>query len=132
LHPIANVACLGGTLRQRGYVTVMRHANSARPPPDRALTNSDDVERERQLDEMGRASAPWGMQEQRPDLIITDYAMPGRSGLDLCRQLRSHGHTRHIPIVLHTGTDLPHTETALVQLARRVRPLLAASKDVQP
>jgi phosphohistidine phosphatase SixA len=36
----------------------MRHANLARAPPDRALTNSDNVERERQLDEMGRASAP--------------------------------------------------------------------------
>jgi two-component system phosphate regulon response regulator PhoB len=83
------------------------------------------------------------VREQRPDLIITDYAMPDRSGLDLCRHLRTHGHTRHIPIVLHTGTDLPHTETALydavyakpaslVQLAQRVHELLAESKDVPP
>jgi CheY-like chemotaxis protein len=83
------------------------------------------------------------VKEQRPDLIITGYAMPDRSGLDLCRHLRTHGHTRHIPIVLHTGTDLPHTEsalydplsakpTSLVQLARRVHELLAESKELPP
>jgi CheY-like chemotaxis protein len=83
------------------------------------------------------------VQEQLPDLIITDYAMPGRTGLDLCRHLRSHPKTHHIPIVLHTGTDLPPTETglcdalcakpaSLAQLARRVRSLLAASGGVRP
>jgi CheY-like chemotaxis protein len=83
------------------------------------------------------------VQEQRPDLIITDYAMPEKSGLDLCRHLRTHGHTRHIPIVLHTCTDLPHSETALydavsarpaslAQLAQRVHELLAKSKERPP
>ena len=81
------------------------------------------------------------VQEQLPDLIITDYAMPGKTGLDLCRHLRSHPKTHHIPIVLHTGTDLPPTEAApydavyakpasLGQLVRRVRSLLAASDSV--
>jgi len=83
------------------------------------------------------------VQEQLPDLIITDYAMPGGTGLDLCRHLRSHPKTHDIPIVLHTGADLPHTETApydalyakpasLAQLVRRVRSLLAASRGVHP
>jgi two-component system phosphate regulon response regulator PhoB len=83
------------------------------------------------------------VQEQRPDLIITDYAMPERSGLDLCQHLRTHGHTRHIPIVLHTGTDLPHTGTtlydaasawpaSLVQLAHRVHEQLAKSTEPPP
>jgi two-component system phosphate regulon response regulator PhoB len=91
----------------------------------------------------GAEEALLRVQEQRPDLIITDYAMPERSGLDLCRHLRTHGHTRHIPIVLHTCTDLPHIETALydpvsakpaslVQLARRVHELLAESKELPP
>ena len=83
------------------------------------------------------------VQEQLPDLIITDYAMPGETGLDLCRHLRSHPKTHHIPIVLHTGADLPPTETApydalfakpanLAQLVIRVRSLLAASDGVHP
>jgi CheY-like chemotaxis protein len=83
------------------------------------------------------------MQEHLPDLIITDYAMPGKTGLDLCRHLRSHPQTHHIPIVLHTGADLPPTETApydalyakpasLAHLVSRVRSLLAASEGVHP
>jgi CheY-like chemotaxis protein len=82
------------------------------------------------------------IRERLPDLIITDYAMPEKTGLDLCRELRSQHQTRHIPIVLHTGTDLPPTETPLYDalcakpanfdhLARTVRSLLAASEAVR-
>jgi two-component system, cell cycle response regulator len=91
----------------------------------------------------GVTEAMLRVQEQLPDLIITDHAMPGKTGLDLCRYLRSHPKTHHIPIVLHTGTDLPPTETApydalyakpasLAQLVRRVRSLLAGSDGVHP
>jgi two-component system KDP operon response regulator KdpE len=31
--------------------------------------------------------------EWRPDLVITDLMMPGLSGLDVCRAIRSQGHT---------------------------------------
>jgi CheY-like chemotaxis protein len=83
------------------------------------------------------------VQEQLPDLIITDYEMPGKTGLDLCRLLRLQPKTHHIPIVLHTGTDLPLTETApydalyakpanLAQLVHGVRSLLAASDRLHP
>jgi phosphohistidine phosphatase SixA len=44
-------------LRQGGYVIVMRHASSPREPPDQQSANADNVNRERQLDEAGRASA---------------------------------------------------------------------------
>lgn len=45
--------------------------------------------------------------EQRlPDLVITDYVMPGMTGLDLCRALRGRAETHHIPIILHTGSDV--------------------------
>jgi phosphohistidine phosphatase SixA len=44
-------------LRQGGYVIVMRHASSPREAPDAKTANSDNVNRERQLDEEGRATA---------------------------------------------------------------------------
>lgn len=44
--------------------------------------------------------------EQRPDVVITDYIMPGFSGLELCRTLRGRRETRDIPIIVHTGWDL--------------------------
>jgi CheY-like chemotaxis protein len=62
------------------------------------------------------AEALLRVHERLPDLIITDYATPDSTGLDLCRHLRSHRETHHIPIVLHTGVDLPPTETPRARL----------------
>ncbi len=44
-------------LRRGGYVIVMRHASSPREAPDHQNANSDNVNRERQLDQEGRRSA---------------------------------------------------------------------------
>jgi putative two-component system response regulator len=40
---------------------------------------------------------------QAPDLILLDVIMPGRSGYELCHELKSHPTTRLIPIVMMTG-----------------------------
>jgi phosphohistidine phosphatase SixA len=45
------------TLRQGGYVMVMRHASSPHKPPDPGRANPDNVAHERQLDDIGRSSA---------------------------------------------------------------------------
>ena len=45
------------SLRQGGYVIVMRHASSPREAPGKKAANVDNVNLERQLDEAGRASA---------------------------------------------------------------------------
>ena len=47
------------------------------------------------------------VQERCPDLIITDYTMPGMTGLDLCKRLRASRVMRLIPIILYTGVSLP-------------------------
>lgn len=53
------------------------------------------------------AEALLRVQEQWPDLIITDYTMPGMTGLDLCKRLRANRVMRLIPIILYTGVSLP-------------------------
>ena len=45
------------TLRQGGYIIVMRHASSPSEAPDKQTANPDNTNLERQLDEAGRASA---------------------------------------------------------------------------
>jgi len=41
--------------------------------------------------------------EQRPDLILLDWMLPHRSGLDVCRQLRRTQKTRDVPIIMLTA-----------------------------
>jgi putative two-component system response regulator len=43
------------------------------------------------------------IQRQTPDLIISDVIMPGKSGFELCRELKGNPATRLIPLVLITG-----------------------------
>jgi phosphohistidine phosphatase SixA len=45
------------SLQQGGYIIVMRHASSPRETADKQTANADNVNRERQLDAEGRASA---------------------------------------------------------------------------
>ncbi|MEN9222386.1 MAG: response regulator [Thermostichus sp. BF3_bins_97] len=42
-----------------------------------------------------------------PQLVILDWDMPHRSGLDLCRELRSHCHYQHLPILMLTSHQDP-------------------------
>jgi two-component system, chemotaxis family, chemotaxis protein CheY len=39
----------------------------------------------------------------RPDIILTDVNMPGVSGLELCRMLKSSYETAHVPVVLFSA-----------------------------
>lgn len=78
------------------------------------------------------------VENRRPDLIITDYAMPDMNGLDLCRMLRGPVETRDIPIILHSGVELKTDHAGLFDrfllkpaeldlLAREIRSLLPAT-----
>ena len=41
--------------------------------------------------------------QQQPDLILLDVVMPGKSGYELCRELKEDPFTRLIPVVMITG-----------------------------
>ena len=40
------------------------------------------------------------LEQQQPDLIILDVILPGQSGFQLCRKLKSAPRTQRVPIVL--------------------------------
>jgi sigma-B regulation protein RsbU (phosphoserine phosphatase) len=48
----------------------------------------------------------WNMiQEERPDIVLTDWLMPGLDGYELCRRIRSSDFSQYIYIVLLTGKN---------------------------
>lgn len=38
--------------------------------------------------------------EHKPDVIITDVVMPGMSGFELCRRLKTNPTTENVPIII--------------------------------
>jgi len=53
----------------------------------------------------------------RPDLILADVFMPGRTGYEVCEYVKQHPDFKHIPVLLLTGKFEPYDEKE----ARRVR-----------
>jgi len=73
---LMNAALLKELLATRGYQTI-------------AVTNA--------------AAAEAEIRREAPDLILLDVIMPGKSGYELCRELKEDSKTRLIPIVMITG-----------------------------
>ena len=55
-----------------------------------------------------------------PDVILLDVMMPGMDGYEVCRRLKAHDATAHLPVVM---------VTALIDQAERVRGLEAGADD---
>ena len=58
--------------------------------------------------------------EERPDLIILDWMLPGISGIEVCRLLRTRPETRDIPVIMLTARS---------EEAERVRGLSTGADD---
>jgi signal transduction histidine kinase len=43
------------------------------------------------------------LEQNRPDLVLTDVMMPGTSGIDLCRAIKGNPSLKHIPVILLTA-----------------------------
>ena len=44
------------------------------------------------------------LEEQRPDLVITDYWMPRLDGVDLCRRMEADPRWRDIPVIMMSAS----------------------------
>jgi PAS domain S-box-containing protein len=52
------------------------------------------------------ASAVDAARRLRPDVLVSDWMLGDGDGIALCRALRRHGPTRHIPVIAATGMTL--------------------------
>lgn len=77
------------SLRDGGFVIVMRHANSPRETPDAASANADNTGRERQLDAAGRRDASaMGMALKRLRIPVNEVlSSPTYRALETARLL---------------------------------------------
>ena len=48
--------------------------------------------------------------EMKPDLVLADVLMPGRSGYEVCEALKSDPSTSHVPVLLLSGNFEPFDE----------------------
>ena len=51
------------------------------------------------------AAALQATRQQRPDLVLLDVALPGLSGIEVCRRLRAEPATAATPVLLISGID---------------------------
>jgi CheY-like chemotaxis protein len=63
------------------------------------------------------------IEEQRPDLVITDHLMPRMTGLQLCAHLRARPETRDLPIVLHSSLPFAPAKLLYDQAILKATPL---------
>lgn len=45
--------------------------------------------------------------QHRPDVVLTDFDMPGMNGVQLCDALRTDAHLRTVPVALLSGSVRP-------------------------
>jgi twitching motility two-component system response regulator PilH len=57
------------------------------------------------INAVGAKEALNKVMEKKPDVIITDVVMPGMSGFELCRRLKTDPVTENVPIVICSSKD---------------------------
>ena len=57
--------------------------------------------------ETGEEAHP-AIQDERPDLVVLDWMLPGISGVEVCRLIRARADTRDIPVIMLTARGEEH------------------------
>ena len=57
--------------------------------------------------------------KQQPDLVLLDINMPGGTGLDVLRKLKMSSKTRHVPIVVISGSVDSEVPAQVVELGAK-------------
>ena len=57
------------------------------------------------LADSAESAIVWLTENSQPDLIVLDIVMPGISGLDFCRQIRTDAQLKDIPIIFCSSKD---------------------------
>lgn len=52
------------------------------------------------------------VEREVPDLVVIDWTLPGRSGIELVRQWRGDMRTRHLPVIMFTRRGSEHDRIA--------------------
>lgn len=47
---------------------------------------------------------------EKPDLVILDWMMPGKNGVDIIRTLRANASTQHLPVIMLTAKGVQDQE----------------------
>lgn len=58
----------------------------------------------------GERALEIALSDEPPDLILLDVQMPGLSGFDVCRELKSNASSKMIPVIFVTSLDEPADE----------------------
>ncbi len=78
----------------------------------------------------GDGEEAWeAVQQQKPDILITDYQMPRLDGFGLVQRLRENPETEDLPVLMLTakGFELSHDE-----LAERLNVIAVIAKPFSP
>jgi CheY-like chemotaxis protein len=62
---------------------------------------------------MSGAQALERVRARKPDLVLTDFMMPGMNGLELCALLREQPETQDIPIIIVSAYESRHSSGGL-------------------
>lgn len=87
------------------------------------------------------------MADVDPDLVVADISLPGRSGYDICREIKNHPRFRHVRVILTAGLLERFDETTAVSvrcdgilkkpfeasvMLETVRPLVDSARTERP
>jgi CheY-like chemotaxis protein len=69
--------------------------------------------------------------EQRPDVILLDFVMPGMSAFEVLDELKGNPDTRQIPVIIHTSKSLtPDERQKLAEQSDAILSKQALSREV--